>query len=73
MRAQHNDLMLEEFPEGPYGAPEPTTLGKSSPWEVGQAVVSPYWDQNPVETNRKRPAHERPFESRSEGSIEGQN
>ena len=73
VRALQNDLMLEEFPEGPYGAPEPATLGKSSPWKVGQAVISPHWDQNPMESNRKRPAEERPFESRSVGSIEGQN
>lgn len=37
VESQRNDLVAEEFPEGPYGASLPVeSLGKSSPWRIDQ-------------------------------------
>lgn len=73
VQAQRNDLMPEEFPDGPYGAAtQPDHLGKSGHWRPGQASISPYWDENPVFSDRKRPRREPPHDAPS-GSIEGQN
>jgi hypothetical protein len=42
-----NDLTAEEFPEGPYGSSIPElAMGKSSPWDYGQEVTSPYGYEN---------------------------
>lgn len=60
--AQRDNLMIEEFAEGPYGAPEPDWLGKSTAWESGQRVVSSHRDQNPVDSNSKVPLDEPPTE-----------
>ncbi len=60
--AQRDNLMIEEFAEGPYGAAEPDSLGKSTAWEKGQRVVSSHRDQNPVDSNSKAPANEPPTE-----------
>lgn len=41
----HDDLIPEEFPEGPFGSPIHTNQpvsGKSSPWESGQRRQSAY-------------------------------
>ncbi|HHY66119.1 MAG TPA: hypothetical protein GX517_02765 [Alicyclobacillus sp.] len=52
-----HDIMPEEFPEGPYGMAENQefTLGKSTPWEEGQRVVSRFRDENPAFSDRKNP------------------
>lgn len=40
VESQRNDLVLEEFPEGPYGsALTSESLGKSSPWRVDQRTA----------------------------------
>lgn len=37
VESQRNDLIAEEFPEGPYGSSlSSDTLGKSSPWREDQ-------------------------------------
>jgi hypothetical protein len=73
VQAQQKDVMLEEFPEGPYGAAtNETKPGKTSPWREGQADVSSYRDQNPAFSDRKVPGHEPPANA-PRGSIEGQN
>lgn len=37
VESQRNDLVAEEFPEGPYGTSLPTeSLGKSTPWREDQ-------------------------------------
>jgi hypothetical protein len=37
VESQRNDLVAEEFPEGPYGSALPTEkLGKSTPWREDQ-------------------------------------
>ncbi|WJH34965.1 hypothetical protein MJA45_21700 [Paenibacillus aurantius] len=37
VESQRNDLIPEEFPEGPYGSSLPVeSLGKSTPWRVDQ-------------------------------------
>lgn len=64
--AQRDNLMIEEFSDGPYGAPETTTLGKSTTWEPLQQVVSAHRDQNPVESNSKTPRTEPPTVDPSE-------
>jgi hypothetical protein len=56
VQATRDDIMIEEFPEGAYGAAtHPEHLGKSSPWEPGQHVVSRFQDENPESSNRKVP------------------
>jgi hypothetical protein len=73
VQAQQKDILLEEFPEGPYGAPtNEEKPGKTSPWKAGQADVSSYRDQNPAFSDRQVPDHEPPAEA-PRGSIEGQN
>ncbi|UOF91546.1 hypothetical protein LSG31_04645 [Fodinisporobacter ferrooxydans] len=53
------DIQVEEFPDGPYGASVylDQKIGKSSPWEVDQHVVSRFQDENPVFSDRKVPIH----------------
>jgi len=36
VESQRNDLIAEEFPEGPYGSPVNAKLGKSTPWRMDQ-------------------------------------
>ncbi|WP_372663225.1 hypothetical protein [Cohnella sp.] len=37
VESQRNDLIAEEFPEGPYGSPMITeSLGKTTPWRIDQ-------------------------------------
>jgi len=36
VESQRNELVPEEFPEGPVGAATSYQLGKSSPWRPGQ-------------------------------------
>ncbi|OAB41275.1 hypothetical protein [Paenibacillus antarcticus] len=37
VESQHNDLIAEEFSDGPYGSPvNAETLGKSTPWRSDQ-------------------------------------
>jgi hypothetical protein len=48
VESQRNDLVPEEFPEGPYGSELLTsdTLGKSTPWRRDQRSPSPYTYEN---------------------------
>lgn len=37
VESQRNDLIAEEFPDGPYGSPmNAESLGKSTPWRMDQ-------------------------------------
>lgn len=73
VQAQQQDILLEEFPDGPYGAAtNMPKLGKSTPWREGQRGISVFRDQNPVASNRKVPLDEPPAKA-PRGSIEGQN
>jgi hypothetical protein len=73
VQARDYDILREEFPEGPYGAPtNEEKLGKTSPWRPGQAVVSSLRDQNPVSSDRQVTLDEPPAQAQK-GSIEGQN
>lgn len=66
----HDDLIPEEFPEGPFGSPintEQPVSGKSSPWEKDQqrlsAYVYPYkkiHDDLPRQTPGAHPLHDEP-------------
>lgn len=41
VKSQRNEILQEEFPEGPYGAAtNEARLGKSTPWEPGQHSTS---------------------------------
>jgi len=47
VESQRNDLIPEEFPEGPYGSPAPMhSLGKSEPWRDDQRSPNPYGYEN---------------------------
>lgn len=73
VQAQQNDILLEEFPEGPYGAAtdQPAT-GKSTPWTPGQQSVSAFRDANPVDSNRKVAIHE-PARDAPKNTVEAEN
>jgi hypothetical protein len=51
------DIQIEEFPEGAYGSSVylDEKIGKSSPWEVDQHVISPFQDESPVFSGRRIP------------------
>jgi hypothetical protein len=51
------DILPEEFPEGPYGMAEynDQPVGKSTPWQPGQRVVSRFRDENPAFSDRGSP------------------
>lgn len=44
VESQRNDLFLEEFPEGPYGASLVTNLklGRAKPWRIDQDTHAGY-------------------------------
>lgn len=47
VESQRNDLIAEEFPEGPYGSSlEVEFLGKSSPWRVDQRPPNSFSYEN---------------------------
>jgi hypothetical protein len=47
VESQRNDLLPEEFPEGPYGSPLLTeSLGKSSPWRPEQRPPNRFTYEN---------------------------
>jgi hypothetical protein len=47
VQSQQNDLIPEEFPEGPYGSSlEAESIGKSSPWKHGQNGPRPFGYEN---------------------------
>ncbi|WP_171691873.1 hypothetical protein [Paenibacillus germinis] len=47
VESQRNDLIPEEFPEGPYGTSLNTeSLGKSSPWRKDQRPPNPFSYEN---------------------------
>ncbi|WP_136608831.1 hypothetical protein [Paenibacillus dokdonensis] len=47
VQSQHNDLVPEEFPEGPYGSNlEAESIGKSSPWRKGQHSPRRFGNEN---------------------------
>ncbi|RAL27006.1 hypothetical protein [Thermoflavimicrobium daqui] len=41
-----NEILPEEFPEGPYGSTRNEKLGKSTPWEKDQHAVSNFAYEN---------------------------
>lgn len=58
VQAWQKDVLIEEFPEGPYGADVylEQKIGKSSEWKPGQHVVSRFQDENPTTNDFKVPA-----------------
>ncbi|GIP38750.1 hypothetical protein J31TS4_20300 [Paenibacillus sp. J31TS4] len=47
VESQRNDLVAEEFPEGPYGMTLPTeSLGKSTPWRQDQRPPNRFTYEN---------------------------
>ncbi|GFN30974.1 hypothetical protein [Paenibacillus xylaniclasticus] len=46
VESQRNDLIPEEFPDGPYGADLQSKLGKSKPWRIDQRAANPYGYEN---------------------------
>jgi hypothetical protein len=43
VESQRNEIIPEEFPEGPYGAStDEARLGKATGWEKGQHVISAF-------------------------------
>lgn len=47
VESQRNDLIPEEFPEGPYGMSlETETLGKSTPWRQDQRPPNSFTYEN---------------------------
>ncbi|MGN7360700.1 hypothetical protein ACTHPF_24945 [Paenibacillus sp. SAF-054] len=47
VQSQHNDLIPEEFPEGPYGSSlAAESIGKSSPWREGQHGPHRFGNEN---------------------------
>ncbi|MFC5449527.1 hypothetical protein [Paenibacillus aestuarii] len=47
VESQRNDLIAEEFPDGPYGsASDVESLGKSTPWREDQRTPSAYSYEN---------------------------
>ncbi|MEK3881773.1 hypothetical protein [Paenibacillus sp. PL2-23] len=47
VESQRNDLALEEFPEGPYGATLLSeSLGKSSPWRMNRKASERFGYEN---------------------------
>ncbi|GAK04284.1 hypothetical protein JCM19037_2675 [Geomicrobium sp. JCM 19037] len=41
-----HDIIPEDLPEGPYGAPVDKPLGKTEPWEPGQHAKSAFTYEN---------------------------
>lgn len=47
VESERNDLVAEEFTDGPYGSPvNATSLGKSSAWRVDQRPPNPFDYEN---------------------------
>lgn len=66
----HN-RMLEEFPDGPYGSPLLTLMGKQSGWDTGEEV-SPRFS---YENEQAHDEAQRPFPQRDpirDQSLEGE-
>lgn len=73
VQAQQNDIQLEEFPEGPYGAATDEPIeGKSTPWGPSQQSVSAFRDANPVDSNRKVALNEPPRDA-PKNTLEAEN
>ncbi|SDZ60277.1 hypothetical protein SAMN05421736_12057 [Evansella caseinilytica] len=41
-----NEIIPEDFPEGPYRSPYEPPLGKSTPWQDGQQAISGFAYEN---------------------------
>ncbi|SFI87632.1 hypothetical protein [Thermoflavimicrobium dichotomicum] len=46
VESMRNEILPEEFPEGPYGSSRNEKLGKNSPWEADQYRVSAFTYEN---------------------------
>lgn len=46
VESQRNDLIAQEFPDGPYGSPILSELGKSTPWRIDQRPPNRYDYEN---------------------------
>ncbi len=68
VESQRNEIIPEEFPEGPYGAPtNEERLGKATGWEKDQHVISNFTYENrnfhqdlPREYPGSHPTHDDP-------------
>lgn len=67
VNSQKNDIIAEEFPDGPYGSIE-QSLGKSTPWREGQRATSPFGVEY-IELHRGIP-RDYPGEDLQEGVTE---
>lgn len=73
VESMRNDLAIEEFSEGPYGAAtNESHLGKTSEWKDGQAVSGRFRDNNLISSDRRTALKEPPFDA-PRGSIDGEN
>lgn len=56
VESQRNDLIAEEFPEGPYGSSLLSeSLGKSKPWRTDQRPPNSYgYENRELHENRQR-------------------
>jgi hypothetical protein len=73
VEAYTQDLTLEEFPEGPYGATtNEVKLGKTSPWKAGQQSIGRYRDANPMRSDRMV-VQDEPDANAPMGTIESEN
>ncbi|CAJ1001762.1 MULTISPECIES: hypothetical protein [Bacillales] len=67
VESQRNEIIPEEFPEGPYGAATNDKLGKATGWEPGQHAISNFtyeyrnFHQNlPRQDESAHPVHDEP-------------
>lgn len=58
VESQRNEIIHEEFPEGPYGAAtDEVRLGKATGWEKGQHVISNFTYED-REFHQNQPRHD---------------
>ncbi|GEO25871.1 hypothetical protein AAC03nite_16560 [Alicyclobacillus acidoterrestris] len=73
VQSRDDDLAVEEFAEGPYGAAfNAPKLGKVSDWKPGQAVTGRFRDANMIHSDRHSATEEQDFTDKP-GTLDGEN